>query len=44
VTGSTVDQIMAEFGDGVDLYIDGGLLAAAPSKVISLVGDHKRLR
>jgi L-threonylcarbamoyladenylate synthase len=43
-TGSTVDQVMAEFGDGVDLYIDGGLLAAAPSKVISLVGDHKRLR
>ena len=43
-TEPTVDGVMEDFGEGVDLYIDGGELAAPPSRVISLVRDHKRLR
>ncbi len=43
-TQPTVIGVMEDFGERVDLYIDGGVLAAPPSRVISLLGDHKRLR
>jgi len=43
-TPSGVDEIAALFGDGVDLYIDGGEVSSVPSKVVSLVGEVRRLR
>jgi L-threonylcarbamoyladenylate synthase len=43
-TGSTVDAVIEHFDDEVELYVDGGALTGAPSRVISLVGEHKRLR
>lgn len=39
-----VDEISAALGAGVDLYLDGGVLAGAPSRVVSMVGEHRILR
>jgi L-threonylcarbamoyladenylate synthase len=43
-TGSTLESVLEEIGEGVDLYVDGGSLTNIPSKVISLVGEPERLR
>lgn len=37
-TGATLTQVLADLGDGPALYIDGGVLDAAPSRVLSFVG------
>lgn len=43
-TGRTLAEVLAELGNGPDLYVDGGTLEAEPSEVISLVGEARTLR
>lgn len=43
-TPKKVEEIAELFGEGVDLYIDGGEASAAPSQVVSMTGEPKRLR
>ncbi len=43
-TSPVVDDIAADLGDAVDLYVDGGRLDAPPSEVISVVGKRRTLR
>ncbi|MGH2772251.1 MAG: L-threonylcarbamoyladenylate synthase, partial [Actinomycetota bacterium] len=43
-TPSTIDDIRADLGDDVDFYVDDGILAKAPSSVISLIGPPRKLR
>lgn len=43
-TGHTLAEVLAALGNGPDLYVDGGTLDAAPSKVISLIGEARTLR
>lgn len=43
-TAAAITDIAQDLGDGPDLYVDGGPLDAAPSTVISLVGDPEVLR
>ena len=39
-TGASIEDVRGDLGDEVTLYIDDGRLTAAPSTVISLVGDE----
>jgi tRNA A37 threonylcarbamoyladenosine synthetase subunit TsaC/SUA5/YrdC len=39
----TIDQITAVFGDGVDLYLDGGALTGPVSTVVDCRGDGVRV-
>lgn len=43
-TGVTIADIRSDLGEGPDLYVDGGPLDAAPSTVISVVGEPEVLR
>lgn len=43
-TGVTIDDIVADLRDEPDLYVDGGPLDAAPSTVVSMVGEPEVLR
>lgn len=43
-TPKGVGEIAELFGDGVDLYIDGGEASSVPSRVISVAVEFKRLR
>lgn len=43
-TGVTIGDVVEDLGEGPDLYVDGGPLDAAPSTVISLVGEPEILR
>ena len=43
-TPSTIEDIRADLGDDVDLYVDDGPHAQAPSSVISLIGPPRKLR
>ena len=43
-TAASIEEIVDELGDGVDLYVDGGRLEAPPSTVVSLIGKPEILR
>lgn len=43
-TGHTLAEVLAELGNGPDLYVDGGTLESEPSEVISLIGEARTLR
>lgn len=43
-TATTIEQIVEQLGGEVTLYIDGGALTAPPSRVVSLIGEAKKLR
>lgn len=40
----SIEEASRDLGDEADLYIDGGVLASSPSRVISFVGDVRVLR
>lgn len=40
----TIDEIVRVFGESVDLYIDGGRLQGAPSRVVTLLDGKRILR
>lgn len=43
-TPAGVGEITELFGDGIDLYVDGGEISTAASRVVSVAGELKRLR
>jgi L-threonylcarbamoyladenylate synthase len=43
-TGVTVEGVMEDLGEGIDLYVDGGALTAVASQVISFIGEPRKLR
>jgi L-threonylcarbamoyladenylate synthase len=44
LTGVSIDDIVGDLGDGVHLYVNGGVLEAPPSQVVSLIGETRILR
>lgn len=43
-TRASIGDVVGDLGDGVDLYVNGGVLEASPSQVVSLIGEMKTLR
>ena len=43
-TGSSIDEVATALGESVSLYIDGGSLTGAPSKVVSFIGEPNTIR
>jgi tRNA A37 threonylcarbamoyladenosine synthetase subunit TsaC/SUA5/YrdC len=43
-TKAAIRDVLADLGEAVELYVDGGRLEAPPSAVISLVGEREVLR
>lgn len=39
----TIEEILADFGDAIDLYVDGGRLVGPVSTVVECVGDEVRV-
>ncbi len=42
ITPTSVGEIAELFGDGIDLYIDGGEISTAASRVVSVAGERLR--